>query len=101
LLILLLLLLLRHLLSLLYCRIGKTKQAAAAGAAVAKGVATGMQAATVEIGSTLVQTVSTAAGKKDGDGSSSSGGGSKVPQPLAAVGGIGMELLRVSDPQSL
>jgi hypothetical protein len=51
-----------------------------------------MQAATVEIGSTLVQTVSSAAGKKEGDGSNSS----KVPQPLAAVGGIGMELLRVS-----
>ncbi|WIA37760.1 hypothetical protein OEZ86_014635 [Tetradesmus obliquus] len=78
-------------------KIGKTKQAAAAGAAVAKGVATGMQAATVEIGSTLVQTVSSAAGKKDGDkggSGSSSGGGGKVAAPLAAVGGIGIELLR-------
>jgi hypothetical protein len=56
-----------------------------------------MQAATVEIGTTLVQTVSSATGKKDGAGSSSSGGGSNVPQPLAAAGGIGMELLRVSE----
>jgi hypothetical protein len=56
-----------------------------------------MQAATVEIGTTLVQTVSSATGKKEGDASSSKGGGSKVPQPLAAAGGIGMELLRVSE----
>ncbi|KAF8058434.1 sbpA [Scenedesmus sp. PABB004] len=69
-------------------KIGKTKQAAAAGAAVAKGVATGMQAATAEIGTSLVQTVTSAAGKDK------AGEGGKVPEPLVAVGGIGMELLR-------
>lgn len=53
-----------------------------------------MQAATAEIGGSLVQTVtvSTAAGAKQGEGSQGAG---QLPQPLVAVGGIGMELLRV------
>lgn len=48
-----------------------------------------MQAATSEIGSSLVQTVAPPPGK---DGEAAKG---PVPQPLVAVGGIGMELLRV------
>ncbi|KAF6261475.1 hypothetical protein COO60DRAFT_774588 [Scenedesmus sp. NREL 46B-D3] len=76
-------------------QIGRTRQAAAAGAAVATGVAAGMQAATVEISGALMRTVSSAAGNREGACRSSSGGGG-FPQPLEAVGGIGMELLRVS-----
>lgn len=71
-------------------KVSKTKQAATAGAAVAKGVATGMQAATAEIGTSLVQTVSAAGSSKDGREAAPK----KVPEPVAAVGGIGMELLR-------
>ena len=73
----------------------KTKQATAAGHAVAKGVATGMQAATAEIGASLAQTVSSAAG-----GGKGSDGIEKTPTAAAvaaaSVGGVGMELLRVS-----
>jgi hypothetical protein len=55
------------------------------------------QAAAVEVGTSLVNTVS--GGPKD----SKSGGGDQsnkqgpMPEPLKMVGGIGMELLRVSD----
>lgn len=131
------------------CRIAKTKQAAAAGAAVAKGVATGMQvnnppgtqlhdklaaaagrqfidcalivvyrmldkvppprcslptgtlhtismqAATVEVGTSLVQTI-TAAGGKDSKNAGDQAKKGPVPEPVKMVGGIGMELLRVS-----
>jgi hypothetical protein len=73
-------------------RIAKTKQATAAGAAVAKGVATGMQAATVEIGTSLMNVVSGGEDKKKGEASSSG----LLQQPgVKAVGGIGMEILRV------
>jgi hypothetical protein len=80
--------------SVLCCRLAKTKQATAAGHAVAKGVATGMQAATAEIGTSLAQTVSSAAG-----GGKAADGTEKVPTAAAvaaaSVGGVGMELLRV------
>lgn len=90
-----------------YCcrqsRVTKTKQATTAGAAVAKGVATGMQAATVEVGTTLIQTVTTTTTKTNTSSSSTASaaaaaGSNKpvVPEPLMMVGGIGMELLRVS-----
>lgn len=72
-------------------KIAKTKQATAAGAAVAKGVATGMQAATVEIGTSLMNVVSGGEDKKKGEASSSG----LLQQPgVKAVGGIGMEILR-------
>jgi hypothetical protein len=70
-------------------RIAKSKQATAAGAAVAKGVATGMQAATVEIGTSLMGV----AGSKSRDSKEESG---LMAQPaVKAVGGVGMEILRV------
>eukprot|EP00775_Hariotina_reticulata_P005789 gene5789-6028_t len=76
-------------------KIGKAKQATAAGAAVAQGVATGMQAATVQVGSSLVQTMAPGAGASglisNGDGNTRE---SSMPQPLRAAGGIGLELLR-------
>lgn len=78
-------------------RIAKSKQATAAGAAVAKGVATGMQAATVEIGTSLMS-VATAGDKKGAGagGAGGSGGGGVMQQPaVKAVGGVGMEILRV------
>eukprot|EP00878_Enallax_costatus_P023477 GHUV01024973.1.p1 GENE.GHUV01024973.1~~GHUV01024973.1.p1 ORF type:complete len:414 (+),score=146.25 GHUV01024973.1:1024-2265(+) len=79
-------------------KVVKAQQATTAGAAVAKGVATGMQAATVEVSTTLVQIVKTATAGKGKDGSTaaaaagSSNGG--VPEPLVVVGGIGMEVMR-------
>lgn len=82
-------------------KVTKTKQATTAGAAVAKGVATGMQAATVEVGTTLIQTVTTTTTKTNTSSSSTASaaaaaGSNKpvVPEPLMMVGGIGMELLR-------
>lgn len=71
-------------------RIAKSKQATAAGAAVAKGVATGMQAATVEIGTSLMNV----AGDKKGGGGGGGGGVMDAPA-VKAVGGVGMEILRV------
>jgi hypothetical protein len=71
----------------LHDKISKAKQAAAAGAAVAKGVATGMQAATVNIGQSLM------AAAKGSDGEPPSG---LLAQPaVKAAGGVGMEILRV------
>lgn len=78
-------------------KIAKTKQATAAGAAVARGVATGMQAATVEIGTTLLgvgKDGKDGKGGKAGAGASSSEGGLASRPEVKAAGGLGMELLR-------
>jgi len=56
-----------------------------------------MQAATVEVGTSLVNTV-TAAGGKDGKTAGDQAKKGPVPEPVKMVGGIGMELLRVSEP---
>ncbi|KIZ03693.1 hypothetical protein MNEG_4263 [Monoraphidium neglectum] len=88
-------------------KIAKSKQATAAGAAVARGVATGMQAATVEIGASLMNVGSggkntpKAGGSSGGDGGggggsgSGSGGSGLMARPeVKAAGGVGMEILR-------
>jgi hypothetical protein len=51
-----------------------------------------LQAAAVEVGSSLVNTVS---GGKDGKNGADQSKTGPVPEPLKMVGGIGMELLRV------
>ena len=83
-------------------RLAKTKQATAAGAAVAKGVATGLQAATSEIGTSLAQTVTCATGGSKGGAPGRPEGEGQAQAPVkpamaaaAGLGGIGVELLRV------
>jgi hypothetical protein len=56
-----------------------------------------VQAATVEVGTNLVQTVTAAGGKGGSDQGKQQG--SNLPEPLKMVGGIGMELLRVRGAQ--
>jgi hypothetical protein len=55
------------------------------------------QAAAVEVGTSLVNTVAGPSGKDTKNaGDQGKGKGPAVPEPLKMVGGIGMELLRVS-----
>lgn len=77
-------------------KIVKTKQATAAGAAVARGVATGMQAATVEIGTSLMGVAAPAKDVKGKgkDEANSGEGGLMQRREVKAVGGVGMEILR-------
>lgn len=75
-------------------KIAKSKQATAAGAAVAKGVATGMQAATVEIGTSLASVVAGEDKGKKGAAAASSSSGLMARPEVKAVGGVGMEILR-------
>jgi hypothetical protein len=73
---------------------------------VAKGVATGLQAATSEIGTSLAQTVTCATGGSKGGaagkaGSAQGEGQGQTPAKpamaaAAGLGGMGVELLRVS-----
>jgi hypothetical protein len=69
---------------------------------VAKGVATGLQAATSEIGTSLAQTVTCATGGSKAGAAGRPAGEGQAQAPVkpamaaaAGLGGIGVELLRV------